>query len=64
MHNVWAIPRAQLLSTGEDDLIWRYTDQSYRLARGYSREVRDKWKTIRAEQDLEAYEKEDLTETF
>ena len=34
LHSVWAIPSAEIRATSEDDLIWRHTDQSYRLAHG------------------------------
>ena len=64
LHNIWAIPVAEIICTDDEDLIWRYTDQSYRFARGYSKDVRDKWEKIRAERDLEEYEKEDLKEMF
>ncbi len=64
LHHIWAIPIAEIARTDDDDLIWRYTDQSYRLARGYSKDVRDKWEKLRAERDLSEYEKDDLKETF
>ena len=37
-HAIWVVPTDKIIST-HGDLIWRYTDQSYRLARGYGREV-------------------------
>ncbi len=61
---IWVIERDVIIATDEDDVIWRYTDQTYRLARGYSTSVRDKWEKIRAEKDIEDYEKDDLKETF
>lgn len=64
MHNVWAIPTSELFSTPADEVIWRYTDQSYRLARGYSKAVRDKWQRIRSNPDLTEYERDDLKEVF
>jgi 1,2-phenylacetyl-CoA epoxidase PaaB subunit len=64
MHNLWAIPCEAIAATDDSDLIWRHTDQSYRLARGYSREVRTKWEKVREEQALREYEKEELTEMF
>jgi hypothetical protein len=45
-------------------VIWRTTDQSYRLARGYSKDVREKWKQFRGDDDLTEYEKDDLKEAF
>jgi len=64
MHNLWAIPSEAIAATDDTDLIWRHTDQSYRLARGYSRDVRTKWERVREEQALREYEKEELTEMF
>ena len=58
------MPCDAIAATDAGDVIWRYTDQSYRLARGYSKDVRKKWEKIRAERDLETYEKDDLEETF
>jgi 1,2-phenylacetyl-CoA epoxidase PaaB subunit len=62
--SIWVVPRDRIIATDEDDLVWRLTDQSYRMARGYSSEVRAKWEKIRARPDLEEYEKEDLKEAF
>ena len=53
-----------MLSTGEDDLVWPLSDQSYRLARGYSKVVRMKWDALRSQRDLSEYRKDDLKETF
>ncbi len=64
IHTVWAIPTEHIAATDDDDLIWRYTDQTYRLARGYSKGVREKWEKLRADRDLTEYEKDDLKETF
>ncbi len=63
--NIWVVPKAAISATSYDhDLIWRHTDQSYRLARGYTADVRNKWKKIRARKDLAEYEKDDLKEVF
>jgi len=64
LHSIWVVPSDAIIRTDDDELVWRYSDQSYRLARGYSKEVRDKWEKIRAEQDIDEYEKEDLKEAF
>lgn len=64
LHSIWVVPNSAIIPTDDDELVWRYSDQSYRLARGYSKEVRDKWEKIRAQQDIEEYEKEDLKEAF
>jgi 1,2-phenylacetyl-CoA epoxidase PaaB subunit len=63
-HCVWAVATPHILKTADDELIWRFTDQSYRLARGYGREVRAKWIAFRDEKKLAEYEKDDLAEAF
>jgi 1,2-phenylacetyl-CoA epoxidase PaaB subunit len=63
-HCVWVVTSAHIISTADDELIWRHTDQSYRLARGYGREVRAKWVAFRDEKKLAEYEKDDLAEAF
>lgn len=63
-HCVWAVAAQHVLKTSDDQLIWRFTDQSYRLARGYGREVRAKWIAFRDEKKLAEYEKDDLAEAF
>lgn len=62
-HVVWVVAQNNIIST-HNDLIWRYTDQSYRLARGYGREVRAKWIAFRDEKQLAEYEKDDLADAF
>jgi 1,2-phenylacetyl-CoA epoxidase PaaB subunit len=62
-HAIWVVPTDKMIST-HGDLIWRYTDQSYRMARGYGREVRAKWIAFRDEKQLAEYEKDDLQEAF
>jgi 1,2-phenylacetyl-CoA epoxidase PaaB subunit len=62
-HAIWVVPVDRIIST-HNDLIWRHTDQSYRLARGYGREVRAKWIAFRDEKQLAEYEKDDLAEAF
>jgi 1,2-phenylacetyl-CoA epoxidase PaaB subunit len=63
-HSIWVVPRDLIAATSEGDVIWRLTDQDYRMARGYAADVREKWEKIRARRDLEVYEKDDLKETF
>ena len=63
-HCIWVVERDRISTTGEGDVIWRLTDQTYRMARGYSSAVREKWEKIRAERDIVDYEKDDLKETF
>ena len=62
--SLWVVGRDEIAATRQGDVIWRLTDQTYRLARGYSNEVRAKWEKIRAEKDLQEYEQEDLKESF
>ena len=62
--SIWVAPDDAVVKTGPDDLVWRKSDQTYRLARGYSKEVRRKWEIIRAKSDLEVYERDDLKESF
>ncbi len=64
VNSIWVVPRDRIAATREGDLIWRHTSQDYRMARGYSAAVREKWQTIRAERDLREYEKDDLREMF
>jgi 1,2-phenylacetyl-CoA epoxidase PaaB subunit len=61
---IWVVRRSDITATGPDELIWRLTDQSYRLARGYSKDVREKWERVRNQRAIEAYEREDLKDAF
>lgn len=63
-HCIWVVAMSHIRKSADDDLIWRHTDQSYRLARGYGREVRAKWIAFRDEKKLAEYEKDDLAEAF
>lgn len=51
-------------ATAEGDVIWRSHDQSYRLARGYAKDVKEKWIAIRNRNDYEQYAEDDLEKTF
>ena len=51
-------------ATAEGDVIWRSPDQSYRLARGYAKDVKEKWIAIRNRNDYEQYAEDDLEKTF
>lgn len=62
--SIWVVLRDSIAVTAEGDVIWRLTNQDYRMARGYAKDVREKWEKIRAAQDLMEYEKEDLKEMF
>ena len=60
---VWVCPRDAIARTEYDkDVVWRLSDQSYRLAKGYA--VAQKWKKFRAERDYEEYRREDIKEHF
>jgi len=63
-HSLWVVPLDRIAATGKDDVIWRHTSQDYRMARGYSASVREKWRKIRAEKDVTEYEQDDLKEMF
>ena len=63
--SVWSIGVSDLTVIDEkDNLIWRTTDQTYRLASGYSKVVRKKWDAIREAAAVDAYQEEDLKDTF
>ena len=62
--HVWVADRAAMRgseTTGE--VVFRLTNQDYRFARGYA-EVRRKWESFRARQDVESYQKEDIHDHF
>ncbi len=65
-YTIWTAPISKLTKIdGATDMIWRETtDQGYRLPRGYSRVVRQKWDALRAEKAVDTYQEEDLKETF
>lgn len=63
-HCLWVVPAGKIVSTAPGEMIWRSTDQTYRLARGYTRDVKEKWQRFRGEEALKEYEKEDLKESF
>jgi len=59
------VPSERLYETTDDSmLIWRLHDMNYKLARGYSKDVRTKWTRIRDEQTYEDYRKEDIHTHF
>lgn len=63
-HCVWVAPGHGIVRSEPGELIWRHTDQTYRLARGYTKGVKEKWAQFRADDALKEYEKEDLKEEF
>ena len=61
--HIWVVPRSAMIGTDyERDIIWRFTDRTYKQARGY--QVRKKWEQFRSKQAVDQYEKEDLKEAF
>ncbi|MCZ6836519.1 MAG: hypothetical protein O7G85_12155 [Planctomycetota bacterium] len=64
LHSIWVVDAEYISSTEEGEMIWRNTDQTYRLARGYSKAVRTKWEAIRAAREVDEYQAEDLKESF
>lgn len=63
-HCVWVAPVDRIVASEAGELIWRHTDQTYRLARGYTRAVKEKWKQFRTDVAMKEYEKDDLKEEF
>lgn len=61
---VRVVPMRCIESTEPGQLIWRTHDQSYRLARGYSKSVRAKWAAVRKNEDIEEYRKDDIENHF
>ena len=53
-----------LIADGKGTLIWRLHDMNYKFARGYSKDVREKWTRIRDEEKYEDYRKEDIHNHF
>lgn len=61
---VRVVPWDQIKSTVPSQLIWRTHDQTYRLARGYSKSVRMKWAAVRKTADINEYTKDDIKNHF
>jgi 1,2-phenylacetyl-CoA epoxidase PaaB subunit len=61
---IWVADVARVLRRGEDDPLWREFDQTYRLARGYTAEVKRKWTQFRDADSLASYQKDDLKKEF
>ncbi len=64
LHSIWVVDWNDISSTEPGEMIWRNTDQTYRLARGYAKDVRQKWEAVRAVKDVDDYQAEDLKEEF
>lgn len=63
--HMWVVSRDAMLGTHyENDIIWPLTNQDYRLARGYAKDVRQKWEAVRARAEVDEYQKEDIREMF
>jgi len=64
--SAWVCPLSKLTKIhSNEDMIWRETtDQSYRLAKGYSRVVRQKWDALRESKAVDQYQSEDLKDTY
>jgi 1,2-phenylacetyl-CoA epoxidase PaaB subunit len=58
------VPRERIDATAPDQVIWRMHDQTYRLARGYSKLVRTKWAAVRKAEDIDEYRKDDIEHHF
>tara|TARA_Y100001970_G_C14072012_1_gene769968 strand:+ start:169 stop:561 length:393 start_codon:yes stop_codon:yes gene_type:complete len=62
--NIWVIEKKHVIATHKDDLIWRLSDQNYRRASGYTKQVREKWASFRNEESLASYRKDDIKKAF
>jgi ring-1,2-phenylacetyl-CoA epoxidase subunit PaaB len=63
--NIWVVPSDAITATRtQEDLIWRHTDQTYRLARGYTKAVNEKWKAFRSDEDIKTYSRDDIKQSF
>jgi 1,2-phenylacetyl-CoA epoxidase PaaB subunit len=59
------VPSAKVHETTAEELpIWRSHDMTYKLARGYSKDVRAKWTNFRDEKTYEQYRKGDIADHF
>ncbi|MDP7028640.1 MAG: hypothetical protein QF733_00280 [Phycisphaerales bacterium] len=65
IRSIRVVPNSQVFQTTESELlIWRTHDMTYKLAKGYSKDVRAKWSQFRDEQTYEQYRKEDIARHF
>jgi 1,2-phenylacetyl-CoA epoxidase PaaB subunit len=64
MVQIRVVPHASIHATEPGQLIWRTHDQTYRMARGYSKSVRLKWEAVRKAEDIDEYRKDDIKDHF
>ena len=64
MVQVRVVPRSAIHATAPGQLIWRTHDQTYRMARGYTKLVRTKWEAVRNAEDIDEYRKDDIKDHF
>ncbi len=63
--DIWVVPREAIIrKRSDDELVYPLSDQDYRRAKGYSADVARKWRQVREEQAVRAYEQDDLKEAF
>jgi 1,2-phenylacetyl-CoA epoxidase PaaB subunit len=63
--NVRVVRVKDCYETSPDELIiWRAHDMSYKLARGYSKNVRAKWASFRTQSDDDTYASEDIKDHY
>jgi 1,2-phenylacetyl-CoA epoxidase PaaB subunit len=63
--NIRVVREVDCHQTSPDELaIWRSHDMSYKLARGYSKDVRAKWAQFRSKTDLDKYASEDMKDHY
>ncbi len=65
IRSIRVVPSDRVHETTEDELIiWRTHDMTYKLAKGYAKDVRAKWSQFRDDQTYEQYRKEDIAKHF
>ncbi len=62
--NIWVVRKDNVIATHENDLIWRLSDQNYRRANGYTKEVKEKWANFRKKDSIKEYQKDDIKKAF
>lgn len=65
IHSIRVVRSSDIFTTTKEELIiWRTHDMTYKLAKGYSKLVREKWTQFRDEKTYEQYRKEDIANHF
>ncbi|MCP4759415.1 MAG: hypothetical protein GY894_01120 [Planctomycetes bacterium] len=65
VRSIRVVPSNCIHETTESELtIWRTHDMTYKLAKGYAKDVRAKWSRFRDEKTYEQYRKDDIAKHF